>query len=304
MYKVLSIMALCILFSQESNSSHEKENGRRGVPSSKPIAVPELNTHPYSDDEHSWHGSVMIDYGEEQSSTPTRYLQFQGPCTAPWLLKLYERCLITYFDQLMVEKKLPLSESLKKKLLSCERFSTESARNYQLVGRLPRVLNSILPYRETRVLGFLRSPLTYFCPALDMYNAVEAIRVHYPLGALYLDDLFKPNADKEVTGKLVAEATKKCGGMVSSIELLTLFALHVFEHGGITDFSLAEKDARMLSVSAGLRAPLTILNILKKPEELGNTMEGVDGDVLEHSYMSDDSGNEPAPELFILSEGE
>jgi hypothetical protein len=186
------------------------------------------------------------------------------------VFKLYESSLMTFFSLSVREKQYVADLADKKMLNELNTFCITSTADYELHRLHSLRMNSFLPCRDTFLLGHLRRPFSYFCPAIDFYQALAKVRLTNPVGAAFIDYLFteKPEeagkaeeADKIRIKSIVDDASRDCAGQMSRSDYLTLFAMQAFGFGGMLNLPLAKLEAGILKDKCGLDTPLLILRV-------------------------------------------
>lgn len=217
----------------------------------------------------------------------TMYLKKEIEAADKELLELFEKCLVTYCVLVLEEKEYVVDKQAEDKLYALESYVLTNKDEYQKWASFAKRINTILPYRNTAVLGHMRRPFSYFCPTIDVYAAIEKIRATYPLNANYLDYLLKsPGVELD---DLKAQLLQRISKPVNAADLILLFAIHVFDFNGDRDFNLANLEAALLKSKFGLNS----LEAIHKVVESYNTDDdfissGNDNVALIMSFDSDE----------------
>jgi hypothetical protein len=164
--------------------------------------------------------------GSDKHQQLTRYLAVGVEQSNDPAFRTFERCLLTYIRLAIDEGKIKATEQIKAQINTLETFTLSSSGDYQKWAGFSHFMNRVLPKESTRFFGRLRWPFTYFCPAIDLNNAVLELKVTHPLAADFIEFLFNPDPHATLNNTMVQQIVHKGDKPATAVEMLTLFAMH------------------------------------------------------------------------------
>jgi hypothetical protein len=108
----------------------------------------------------------------------------------PEALGLFEKCLLTYYWELVSLGQYEVDQTLKAQLQTKILAPPRKLEDYTQQEGLSNLLNAFLPSANKENYGALRKTFSLICPTLEFHSAVDQLREKNSLAADYIDYLF------------------------------------------------------------------------------------------------------------------